>query len=538
MIIYKLIEMQWINLYSPTCLDDSYFYKDEIKECIKWFEDYKSNLSNTKKVLMIIGHTGSGKTKLAQLLLAHFKYQMIEYNSSDVRSQKKITEIIKKTLAYRNVIDMFYENKQPVGILMDEIDTICKTGDKGGFSEFLNIIKMNDKYEEFIKEKDKKKKTLKTGNSEEFIKLYNPIICTTNDITDKKIAELKRYSKVIYLNKDVGNEMKNFIIDIFKKNNTTIEEEAVNEIIKISGNDIRRLLIYLENIYFSFKTNYPDSNNITTDFIILFNQVGSEKNEDLQLIDATRNIFYKENSFYNNEILFDVDCLLLPLMIYHNTIIAVKKSKDDAKKKLGIYKEMLYSLCIHDTIQTSIFEIQEWNEYYDVSVFYGAVLPNYYATRLSDYRENQAELQFTNLLNKISQMFVNKKLLSSAKYNMNKLNLDFDEIIYIVEIIAKFLNDFKNDDDDEDEDNEKGENPKSVKKSNSKTIAKKQTLQHETPIIAKMMNKYKINIDELETILKIEKLNQQNDVKKKKFTITLKKEMQKFLEDNSSENII
>jgi hypothetical protein len=88
-------------------------------------------------------------------------------------------------------------------------------------------------------------------------------------------------------------------------------------------------------------------------------------------------------------------------MIYHNSIIAVKKSKDDAKKKLGIYKDMLYSLCIHDTIQTSIFEVQEWDEYYDVSVFYGAVLPNYYATQLSDYRENQADLQFTNLLNKI-----------------------------------------------------------------------------------------------------------------------------------------
>ena len=519
--------MQWINLYSPKSLDDYYFYKEEIKECIQWFEDYKKNLNETKKVLMIIGHTGSGKTKLAQLLLAHFKYQMIEYNSSDVRSQKKITEIIKKTLAYRNVVDMFNDNKQPVGILMDEIDTICKTGDKGGFSEFLNIIKMNDKYEEYIKDKDKKKKTTKIINTDDFIKLYNPIICTTNDINDKKIAELKKFSKVIYLNKNVDNEMKGFIIDVFKQNNVKIEDLAIDEIIKISGNDIRRLLIYLENIYFSFKTNHPDLDNINIDFINLFNKVGSEKNEDLQLIDATRNIFYKQNSFYTNEILFDIDCLLLPLMIYHNSIIAVKKSKDDAMKKLGIYKDMLYSLCIHDTIQTSIFEVQEWDEYYDVSVFYGAVLPNYYATQLSDYRENQADLQFTNLLNKISQMFVNKKLLSSAKYCLNKLDLDFDEIIYIVEIIAKFLNDFKNIGDDDDDE---GSETKQVKKN----ISNKKTSTQQIPRIAKMMNKYKIDIDELETILKIEKLNQQNDVKKKKFTITLKKEIQKFLEENIS----
>jgi hypothetical protein len=49
------------------------------------------------------------------------------------------------------------------------------------------------------------------------------------------------------------------------------------------------------------------------------------------------------------------------------------------------------------------------------------------------------------------------------------------------------------------------------------------------PMIAKMMNKYKISVDSLETILKIEKLNQNNDVKKRKFTITLKKEIQKFI---------
>ena len=45
----------------------------------------------------------------------------------------------------------------------------------------------------------------------------------------------------------------------------------------------------------------------------------------------------------------------------------------------------------------------------------------------------------TNLLNKISQMFVNKKLVNSAKYGLNKIDLDLDELIYIVEIISSFL---------------------------------------------------------------------------------------------------
>ena len=248
---------------------------------------------------------------------------------------------------------------------------------------------------------------------------------------------------------------------------------------------------------------------------------------DLQLIEATHHIFYKTNSFYENQLLFDIDCLLLPLMVYHNSLLVIKKSKDDPKKKLNIYKEILYSLCIHDTIQTNIFEIQEWNDFYDISSLYGSVLPNYYSTLLSDYKENQVELQFTNILNKISQMFVNKKLVNSAKYGLNKIDLDLDELIYVVEIISSFLNEFKNiGEEDEEDDDEIEENIDNFNK--SLDINKVKNLDN-APMIAKMMNKYKISVDSLETILKIEKLNQNNDVKKRKFTITLKKEIQKFI---------
>jgi SpoVK/Ycf46/Vps4 family AAA+-type ATPase len=526
--------MQWINLYGPKKLSECYFHKNEMEECIQWMNDYKKDFTKTEKVLMIIGHTGSGKTKLAQLLLQEFNYQIIEYNSSDTRSQKKITEVIKKTLAFRNVIDMFNDNKKPLGIIMDEIDTICKTGDKGGFSEFLNIIKMNDKYESYLKdiENNKKKKSSIKKNTDDFIKLYNPIICTTNDINDKKINELKKFSKVVYLKKDLSNEMKILIKDIFLKNNLTVNDDAIEEIIKISGNDIRRLFIYLEDIYYAFRANSINYNILNIDFIKKYNNVDSCKNMDLQLIEATHHIFYKTNSFYENQVLFDIDCLLLPLMVYHNSLLVIKKSKDDPKKKLNIYKEMLYSLCIHDTIQTNIFEIQEWNDFYDISSLYGSVLPNYYSTLLSDYKENQVELQFTNLLNKISQMFVNKKLVNSAKYGLNKIDLDLDELIYIVEIISSFLNEFKNtgDEDDEDEENEIDDNIDIFSKSLdiNKDINKLKNLDN-APMIAKMMNKYKISVDSLETILKIEKLNQNNDVKKRKFTITLKKEIQKFI---------
>ena len=47
--------------------------------------------------------------------------------------------------------------------------------------------------------------------------------------------------------------------------------------------------------------------------------------------------------------------------------------------------------------------------------------------------------------------------------------------------------------------------------------------------LIRFMNRYSINIDGLENILKIEKLNKINEKSKKKFTLKIKKEISDFL---------
>jgi hypothetical protein len=419
-------------------------------------------------------------------------------------------EAIKKTLAFRNVIDMFNDNNKPLGILMDEIDTICKTGDKGGFTEFLNIIKMSEKYEvtkkEIISDKKKSKKVSLTLN-EDCIKLYNPIVCTTNDINDKKINELKKYSKVIYLKKNIENDIREFIISIYKNNDIHVEKDAIDKIIELSTNDIRKLIIHLEDIYLFL----GGEKLITMNIINNYTKINYERNIDLQLIDATNFVFQTKNTIKYNQLLFDIDCLLIPLMVYHNIIIFLKNSKDDNKKKLSVYKNILHSLCIHDKIQTNIFEFQDWSELYDIASIYGNVLPNYYSSKLKDINPNlRIELEFTNLLNKISQIFVNKKMINTVRNDLTKINLDLNEVIYFVEIITSFLNDFTNN--DECESDEKEEDDEKI-----------------SDELTKIKNKYKMDIEQLENLLKIEKLNQGNDRKKRKVTITMKKEISKFL---------
>jgi SpoVK/Ycf46/Vps4 family AAA+-type ATPase len=220
--------MNWLNIYRPKLLQNIKYNNNEIDKAKNWIINYKKNSDNSKKVLLIIGPTGCGKTLLADLILSEYNYQKIELNSGDTRSQKKIGDFLKKALTYKNIIDMFNDGNKPIGILIDEIDTICKMSDKGGFSEFLNILKMNDKYEAIKQNNlDKKKKQKKIKILiEDYIKLYNPIICTSNDITDKKITELKKYSEVIYLKKPLCEDFIQIIDEIYKENNQSIDKNV------------------------------------------------------------------------------------------------------------------------------------------------------------------------------------------------------------------------------------------------------------------------------------------------------------------------
>ena len=517
--------MNWLDKYKPKYLKDFKANKSEIDKAIKWIESYKKNYKETKKVLLIIGNTGVGKTLLADLIFKEYSYKKIELNSTDVRSQKKINEFLIKSLTYKNVIDMFNDGNYPIGILLDEIDTICKLSDKGGFSEFLSILKQNEKFQTLKKNENDKKKSKKVNILvENYIKLYNPIICTSNDINDKKLNELKKYSEVINLSKPYHKDNFNIIDELYGIHQQKIDDDVKLELSNYSQGDIRRLIVNLENLFI-----FANGSEINKDIFDRFKNAYSEKEEHIQLLDSTRILITKKVSINHSQIYFDIDCLLIPLMLYHNSINFIKNTEDKPIKKLNIYKNVLDSLCIHDTIQTNIFEVQDWDELYDIASIYGSAIPNYYFNELKNVKD--VNIEFTSLLNKISQMYVNKKLLNSAKISTGKINLDSDEIIYLTEIISHYFNEYKTNINNEDDNEDDNDNEFLEENENNENLNIKKPLHNNSELI-KFMNKYSINIDGLENILKIEKLNRINEKRKKKFTLKIKKEISNFLTTN------
>jgi hypothetical protein len=124
-------------------------------------------------------------------------------------------------------------------------------------------------------------------------------------------------------------------------------------------------------------------------------------------------------------------------------------------------------------------------------------------------------------------MYVNKKLLNSAKFSIGKINYDNDEIIYLTEIISYYFDNYKDNLNDENNNDDNDENDDENSISESFNIKKIKNINNSELI--SFMNKYNITIDGLENILKIEKLNKTNEKRKKKFTLKIKKDISQYL---------
>ncbi len=571
---YNNIEKE-IDLLTPTKLDDFLIYQKEINECKKWFKEYENN--KNPKILMLIGKKGCGKSLLAELLLKEFDYDKKEFNDEQL-TKKQINELFKNAIFYKN-LNEFNKTSTKYGFIFDNIETLLETGDNIIFNELMNIIKSSKK-SEIKREKnliknDKKSKKSKSKSKEEInvneelifpkndkeniknnIILYNPIICTCNYTNDKKMNELKKLCKVIDLGVPSEYDLNNIINKMANLYKFEIKDFIKNEIYEYCEYDIRKIITAIKNIInFNHFKGIIGKNEFKT-YKLIYGKVDL----NCQLNEATFKVLNDKIDSDDANVLYSFDTLLIPLMIHHNMLNYIKNStiknvslnKENVplnkenifKEKFEIYEQCLENITTYDEIQTSVYKYQERDLMPYMASFFALYAPNIYLNQLEMIKNGNFKIEFTNILNKISQLEVNKKMILNAFFSTNRLIIDDQELMFMIEIFLNYLKISRDDDnlfyihstnitnneDMESDIEDINETNKPIKNKESKVKKiKDKEYDLENCIYKHMiniMNKYNIDMKSLENILKIEKLNLFENKNPKRLTLKIKEELE------------
>jgi DNA polymerase III delta prime subunit len=393
--------MNWSEKYRPQTLDDLYLNSDTKMKLTTWINDFKSKKKDFTNCLILHGPPGIGKTSIANLLLESNDFDVIEFNSSDIRNQKTLKAKIEEINGNVNILDFMCFKKKSIGIIIDELDGINST-EKGAIKELTSII----------------------NNTKEF---SSPFICTTNSI-NKRIDTLKKKSLYIKLNKPARNTIKQFITKICINENLDLSDDIKLQLVKTSQLDFRRVIVLMEYLF-----NYNIS-NLSEEEIIDTIENYDKKSVDYTCYEATDKVL---NNYYKDfSDIIDYDKANIGYILYENFqsfIINNRKCSD--KEKMNIISQIYTEFCDSDILDKNIYINQQFylSNYNDFIKFN---IPSYLINSLEKTSYNKFnKLNYSTMINKISFEYLNIKLINS----INELGISNNHI-YTADYIYSNIN--------------------------------------------------------------------------------------------------
>ena len=373
--------MNWSEKYRPKTLDDLYLFNDTKNKIKKWISDFKEKKPNYNNCLILHGAPGIGKTSLANIILESNDFDVIEFNSSDIRNQKTLKDKIESINGNVNILDFMCHKKKRIGIIIDELDGINNT-EKGALKELSSIINNTKDYS-------------------------SPFICTTNG-TSKKIDLLIKKTVYIKLAKPTKKIIGDFISKICVNENIDISSNIKKLIVNTSQLDFRRVIVLMEYL-FSYNISKLKEDELET---IITNY--NKKNVDYTSYEATDKVLNNYYKDFNNIVYGDSSNIgYLLYENFQNFIINNKKCDDN--QKLDTIAQIYDSFNYSDKFDKKIyinqqFELKTYNDYYKFNI------PSYLINSLAKTSYNKFnKLNYSTMINKISFEYLNINLINSIK---------------------------------------------------------------------------------------------------------------------------
>ncbi|KAI4480419.1 hypothetical protein M0802_014239 [Mischocyttarus mexicanus] len=317
--------LYWLKLW-----DKIVFHKEisTIKQKINLSAPYKfvnnkqSDLDDKgypiRKVVLLTGPPGLGKTTLAHLAAKHVGYNIIEVNASDERGPDAFRQILRSSTQMKAVLG---KDPRPNCLILDEIDG----APIASIEELIRFVQGKSS------SKSKKNK-LKEGEN-----CQRPVICICNELYAPSLRSLRNFALVITVPPVTTMRIVQRLMEIAQKENLKVNQNDLLKLVENCDCDIRSCLGTLQ---------YMGNVNI-------------KQNISIGLKDARKGLFDTWKEIL--KVPFNKTGILSTRDRMHK-VLKIVQSGDNEKLAQGIFHN--YPINCSDKLQ-NISVATEWFQFYD-----------------------------------------------------------------------------------------------------------------------------------------------------------------------------
>jgi hypothetical protein len=239
-----------------------------------------------------------------------------------------------------------------------------------------------------------------------------PIIFLTNLNHSKLITTLSSHDcENIRISLPSENDLLLVSKTFIEKHNIKFDSlQTLKDIINYSQYDIRRLIIILQDLYYTY------GHKITRTFLQNYLNISMKKNVDVGLFSANKSLMDRFKSIEESIRFYKSEKVLLPLMMYENFHTALEAKGLPNQRKKEKYAKISDILSQSDLVETRIYSEQNW-EFQPIHGFLACGYVSYVLNEGETKEIKNYKINFSSDLNKTSLKNINKKnietLLSS-----------------------------------------------------------------------------------------------------------------------------
>ena len=195
-----------------------------------------------KKILLIHGPPGIGKTSVAHVLSKQAGYSVMEINASDERAGQAVRDKEYNTLFSNNL------QGKPVCLVADEIDGSVESGFVRTLIEILNKdIHNRVKYIKTIPNGGVPNQQIgKRGKKKSTGILMRPIIAVCNNLYVPALEKLRPYCEIVSFKRPLETVLQERLRLICKKERVEVPTKLLSDIIDLAQGDIRNCINNLQ----------------------------------------------------------------------------------------------------------------------------------------------------------------------------------------------------------------------------------------------------------------------------------------------------